>query len=221
MLRVETHMHTTESDGKPTPREAVKAASRRGLDAIIVTDHDTFMGSVKALGEARSLGLDLVVVYGAEVRTRWGDVVVACGSMPSTEPPRDLLELGDWRSSEGCVTIAVHPFHFYLPALGRRLYEASGSIDAVEVWNATSFYPLNLPAMRAARSLGKPGVSGSDAHVEAMIGVAPTLVDSRPDPDEIIGAIARGRVRPVYGYSIRGLINHLFWSAERRLSSII
>lgn len=217
MIRVETHMHTTESDGKLSPREAVKVASRR-VDAVIVTDHNTFRGSIRALEEARDLGLDLAVVYGAEIRTIWGDVIVACGSQPSKLPPRDPLELGDWRNDEGCISIAAHPFHFYLPALGRRLYSVSKAIDAVEVWNATSIYLFNLPAIRAAERMSKPAVSGSDAHVASMIGVAPTLVDSSPSPDDILDSIARGKAKPVYGYSLRGLVSHFLWSLERAIT---
>jgi 3',5'-nucleoside bisphosphate phosphatase len=40
--RADLHMHTTASDGWPTPQELVDHAARRAsLDVIAVTDHDT------------------------------------------------------------------------------------------------------------------------------------------------------------------------------------
>jgi 3',5'-nucleoside bisphosphate phosphatase len=57
---IDLHSHTNESDGTLTPRELVALAKRIGLDAIAITDHDTFSGYEKALPFAREDGLDLV-----------------------------------------------------------------------------------------------------------------------------------------------------------------
>jgi len=65
---IDLHSHTNESDGTFTPLELVDLAMERGLDALAISDHDTFAGFDQALPMARSRGLDLVC--GIELSTR-------------------------------------------------------------------------------------------------------------------------------------------------------
>ena len=65
---IDLHAHTNESDGTLTPFELVHLAKGIGLDALAVTDHDTFRGFEAALPEARRIGLDLV--RGIELNTK-------------------------------------------------------------------------------------------------------------------------------------------------------
>ncbi len=65
---IDLHAHTTESDGSLTPEELVRLAKRTGLDALAITDHDTFAGYTKALPFARDSGLYLVC--GIELNTK-------------------------------------------------------------------------------------------------------------------------------------------------------
>jgi hypothetical protein len=65
---IDLHSHTNESDGTFTPFELVKLAGERGVEALAISDHDTFAGYDQALPEARKSGLDLVC--GIELSTR-------------------------------------------------------------------------------------------------------------------------------------------------------
>lgn len=65
---VDLHSHTNESDGTFTPLELIDLAKRIGLDAIAITDHDTFAGYEKALPVARASHFDLV--RGIELNSR-------------------------------------------------------------------------------------------------------------------------------------------------------
>ncbi len=65
---IDLHSHTNESDGTFTPLELVELAVDRGVEALAISDHDTFAGYDQALPEARSRGLDLVC--GIELSTR-------------------------------------------------------------------------------------------------------------------------------------------------------
>jgi predicted metal-dependent phosphoesterase TrpH len=65
---IDLHSHTNESDGTFTPAELVDLAMERGLEALAISDHDTFAGFDQALPLARSRGLDLVC--GIELSTR-------------------------------------------------------------------------------------------------------------------------------------------------------
>jgi len=65
---IDLHTHTNESDGSYSPAELVCAALTKGLEALGITDHDTFAGYDQAAPLARTAGLDLVC--GIELSTR-------------------------------------------------------------------------------------------------------------------------------------------------------
>ncbi|MGE4422462.1 MAG: PHP domain-containing protein [Pseudodesulfovibrio sp.] len=64
-MSIDLHAHTTVSDGTLTPTELVKLAKESGLDAIAVTDHDTFQGIPEALEAGEKFGIE--VIPGAEL----------------------------------------------------------------------------------------------------------------------------------------------------------
>jgi predicted metal-dependent phosphoesterase TrpH len=57
---IDLHTHTNESDGSLTPAELVERALAVGLEALAITDHDTFAGYDQAVRPAGAAGLDLV-----------------------------------------------------------------------------------------------------------------------------------------------------------------
>ncbi len=66
---IDLHTHTDQSDGTLSPPELVEAACAASLDALAITDHDTFSGYELALPVARARGLDLV--WGIELSTTY------------------------------------------------------------------------------------------------------------------------------------------------------
>jgi predicted metal-dependent phosphoesterase TrpH len=65
---IDLHTHTDESDGTYSPLELVDHAVALGLEALAISDHDTFAGYDQAVPIARDAGLDLVC--GIELSTR-------------------------------------------------------------------------------------------------------------------------------------------------------
>lgn len=65
---IDLHTHTNESDGTLAPAELVKAALHAGLEALAITDHDTFAGYDQASPVAGANGLELIC--GIELNTR-------------------------------------------------------------------------------------------------------------------------------------------------------
>ena len=65
---IDLHSHTNESDGTFTPLELIDLAMEYGIEALAISDHDTFAGFDQALPIARARGLDLVC--GIELSTR-------------------------------------------------------------------------------------------------------------------------------------------------------
>ena len=54
------HLHTTASDGRLTPSELVKMASKKNLDIIAITDHDTTKGLTEGIIVGEKYGVKLI-----------------------------------------------------------------------------------------------------------------------------------------------------------------
>jgi len=65
---IDLHIHTTASDGTWTPGQVVTTAKHIGLDAISITDHDTFAGYEEARPLAAREGVQLIC--GIELSTK-------------------------------------------------------------------------------------------------------------------------------------------------------
>lgn len=60
MTIYDLHTHSTNSDGKFSPKEVVKQAFENGVKYLSLTDHDTVYGIEEALEEAKKLGITLL-----------------------------------------------------------------------------------------------------------------------------------------------------------------
>lgn len=60
---VDLHTHSTFSDGSDSPSQLVSLASREGLKAIALTDHDCLDGLEEAIAQAEKLGVELVPAF--------------------------------------------------------------------------------------------------------------------------------------------------------------
>ncbi|MCE4599041.1 MAG: PHP domain-containing protein [Desulfurococcales archaeon] len=218
--KIELHSHTTASDGSVSPEELVRIAFKKGLSGLAITDHNTFRGAVLGFRALKIHGFDMMLFYGNEVRTTWGDILVICDHPPSSEAPKDPFELREWSNDGNCIMIAAHPYHLGRNSIGSRVRVHGDLFDAIEVWNARGVPLLNIPAMNDAYRLGKPGVSGSDSHVISEVGVAPIELEWGPSSiDEVIDAIRRGRVKPSIAMPpIRAYIEAAAWAISRRMS---
>src|SRR3979409_2705805 len=107
--RADLHMHTTSSDGWPTPHELVEHAARRArLDVIAVTDHDTIEGALRAQEHAAKRER-VHVLDGEEVSSRDGHIV-ALFIERRVRPGMSAAATVDAIHGQGGLAIAVHPF---------------------------------------------------------------------------------------------------------------
>ncbi len=205
------HMHTRASDGRAYPADMVRAARAKGLGAVAITDHNTFAGSIAA---ARA-GVDgVIVVYGSEVRTEFGDVVVLCPSPPSREAPKALLDLLDFVTAESCLAFPAHPYDVRRLGIGPLLRLSAWA--AVEGWNAASDPISNAISWLEARAAGKVVLANSDAHVPEAVGAARNLLPDAVSREGVLEALRRGEVRALPGYSPIGFASSLAWAIARR-----
>jgi len=92
---IDLHSHTNQSDGTFSPSELVEEACRIGLEALAITDHDSFLGYDKAVPFAAQAGLELIC--GIEISTKYnGSSVHLLAYFPGQAPTagfREWLEL--------------------------------------------------------------------------------------------------------------------------------
>jgi len=92
---IDLHIHTTASDGSATPAAVIQEAKSIGLEAISITDHDTFDAYEEAVPAAREAGLQLI--WGIEISTKlvqpgkpFGKTVHLLGYFPKSPTPEFL-----------------------------------------------------------------------------------------------------------------------------------
>jgi predicted metal-dependent phosphoesterase TrpH len=176
----------------------VRAAAKRGLTHLAITDHDRIDGALEAQARAGSEDLALVVLVGQEIRTSTGDLIglFLRESVPPGLPPAEAI--GAVRDQGGLVGMA-HPFDRFRGSIGRADAEAfealAGTVDWIEAWNARLIVgDGNARAAELAVRLGIPGVAVSDAHTTMEVGIASTaLVGDASTADGLRAALAGPR----------------------------
>ncbi len=212
IVHADLHIHSWASDGEAHPSEIVRYARRVGLHVISVTDHDTFAGSVLARAAAGSGGP--IVVFGAEFRTEWGDVLVLC------EEPIPLIRnpyvLRDLANSFNCLLIPAHPFDIMRLGIGWRIREQLW--DSIECFNMGSDPVTNLASITYCRLHRVSCLANSDAHVLSMIGPCRTLIEvDELSAEDVLESIRKGLTHPRPYYSITGLSRKLLWGLKRKV----
>ena len=193
------HVHTASSyDAGATPERLLSTARESGLDAVVVTDHDTMEGARivdRVAGED-----DPLVLQGCEVSTAAGHLL-GIGIDSTPDPGRPLDSTVEAIRRQGGVAVVPHPFQRSRHGVaGRHI----GDIDGIEVANAQTLTGVrNTQAERFAAHEGIPRFGSSDAHSAASVGTGATAVDLPPgEPvtvDAVLDAMRAGRIRAVAG----------------------
>ncbi|HXM55210.1 MAG TPA: PHP domain-containing protein [Candidatus Dormibacteraeota bacterium] len=173
------HVHTTCSDGRPTPERLAERLLRSRLAVVAVTDHDTIEGALRVAEALAGRGPEIVI--GTEVTTADGHLL---GLFVARDVPagRSAAATVAAIHEQGGLAVAAHPYSL---ALGVGVLAARLPFDAVEVRNGS-------PLMELAN--GRPGgCAGAARRTSAR----PTPTWRRPS-----GASARrspARARPTCG----------------------
>jgi predicted metal-dependent phosphoesterase TrpH len=209
-------MHTSFSDGWPSPLELVDYARATAMDVIAVTDHDTIEGALRACDHAAGRS-KLQVIVGEEVSSRDGHIVglfLERRIRPGMSGAATVHAIHD----QGGIAIAVHPFWRTQrssrggPVHGVGWLAAELPFDAIEVENATpGFYFFNHLARRLNLGLGCSEVGGSDAHILDAVGRAYTQFPGKT-PKALRAAIEEGKtVAGRRRYRAMGLMRYAAW----------
>ena len=190
MLRVEFHSHTHASkDSLTTPADLVAAARRKGIDRLIITDHNTIAGARMA----QALDPELVIV-GEEIMTTRGEILASFVTEeipPLLSPNETIRRLKD----QGAFISVSHPFDRLRSGAWREedLLEILPQVDAIEVYNSRCMFPgFNRETRKFAEKHNIPGTVGSDAHAAFEVGRSLLVLEQFEGPDEMRKVIRNG-----------------------------
>jgi predicted metal-dependent phosphoesterase TrpH len=168
-FRCDLHMHSHHScDSLLTPRAIFRAARRRGLPAIAVTDHETIAGGLEARAAAPG---NLVVIVGCEIHTEYGDIV--CLFLREEIRGHDALGVIAQAHAQGGVAFLPHPLRSHSLSIPDAVLDACDGYEALNS-RAGSFSPIGAPenSTHWERLAGKAVLANSDAHLGSEIGLA-------------------------------------------------
>ena len=209
-MKLDTHVHTFHSgnasvfpfnhfmrESYNTPESVYATARQRGMDLVMVTDHDEISGAL-ALGD----GADVLV--GCEVTAEFPDLdlcvhlnVIDITLAQHNEIQRlrtDIRELLPYLRYQGIYTSLNHVASgINGPLTGAHVAAILPWVDALEVINGTRLPVQNKTALCVAQAAGKHMIAGSDSHTGRGIGLTWTEVPGAQTRDEFLTGLRAGR----------------------------
>jgi predicted metal-dependent phosphoesterase TrpH len=190
MLRIEFHCHTRASkDSLTRPADLIAAARRKGIDRLIVTDHNSIAGA----REAQAIDPQLIIV-GEEIMTTRGEILAAFvqEEIPAGLSPNETIRR---LKEQGAFISVSHPFDRLREGGWQEndLLEILPLVDAIEVYNSRCTLPsFNRRVREFAEKYNIAGTVGSDAHAAFEVGRSLMLLDQFTGADEMRKLIRRG-----------------------------
>jgi predicted metal-dependent phosphoesterase TrpH len=186
-LIVEFHCHTIYSDGLATPEKLLEISKRKGIDRLVITDHNTIRGALRA----RELDPERVIV-GEEILTTQGEFLAA---FVKEEIPKRLTPMETIRrlKDQGAFISVSHPFdRLRCGWETEQLLEILPYVDAIETFNARAYRAaVNQQAQEFAWQHHLAGTAGSDAHASFELGAATMTLPYFTDAASLRQAMAQ------------------------------
>ena len=179
--RADIHMHTSCSDGLPSPEALALHLAKTELAVVAVTDHDSVEGAFR-VAAALAGGPGPEVVIGEEVSSADGHIL-ALYIERRIPPGLSAAATIDAIHDQGGLAVAAHPLSFPSTA-GRKFFLGVGTLawtlpfDGVELVNGTPLAEVGNHKARARHQQAgrvSAAVGGSDAHVAAAVGHVHTV----------------------------------------------
>jgi predicted metal-dependent phosphoesterase TrpH len=193
---VDLHCHTRGSfDSLSDPQAVMRAAVKRGLTHLAITDHDRIDEALRARDSAPQ---DLTIIVGSEVKTSDGDLI--CLFLERAIPPGlPAIEAIAAAREQGALVGIPHPFDRFRGSMlnDPRLEDLAGQVDWVEGWNARLVGGGNQRAAEFAQAHDLASVAVSDAHSVLEVGIAYTVLDGDPStPAGLLAALRLAAIVP-------------------------
>ena len=190
MIKLEFHCHTYASkDSLTRPADLIAAARRKGIDRVVVTDHNSIAGAQ----EAQAIDPELIII-GEEIMTTKGEILAAFvkDEIPAYLTPQETISR---LKEQGAFISVSHPFDELRKGGWKEndLLEILPFVDAIEVYNSRCMFPrFNRRAELFAREYNIAGTVGSDAHAAFEVGRSLLLLDQFTGPEGLRQVIRKG-----------------------------
>ena len=192
---IDLHCHSFFSgDGVSSPEALIAAARKKGLHGFALTDHNTSDGCRYLLdkGFIREDGQpvdDFLIIPGVEITTAEGHLLCLGVALPYLKGT-PAVEVCKMVHDLGGLAIPPHPYDLFRAGIRESVLDTL-NLDALEVFNAaTTLKRYNKMAFDYATRRNLPMTAGSDAHHEAAIGTAYTILETND-------------------FSVRGILNQI------------
>lgn len=192
-ISLEFHCHTHASkDSLTRPADLVSAARRKGIDRVVITDHNSIAGAL----EARTIDPELIIV-GEEIMTNKGEILAAFiqEHVPADLTPQETIQR---LKEQGAFISVSHPFDKLRKGGWKEneLLEILPYVDAIEIFNSRCMFPrFNKSACEFAERHNISGTVGSDAHAAFELGRSLLYVDQFTSPQELRKVIRGAKVK--------------------------
>ena len=209
-MKLDAHVHTTHSgkatvfpfnhfvrESYNTPDGVYATAKKRGMDLVIITDHDQISGAL-ALGDRED------VLVGCEVTAEWPDIdlcvhinVFDITPAQHEEIQRlrfDVRQLMPYLNQQGIYSSLNHVASgINGPLTATHLAAVLPWVDGLEVINGTRQPSQNRTAFCLAAAAGKHTLGGGDSHTGRGIGLTWTEVPGARTREEFMQGLRAGR----------------------------
>lgn len=193
MLKIEFHCHTHASkDSLTKPADLIKTARRKGLNRLVITDHNSTQGAFAA----QKLDPELVIV-GEEIMTTQGEILAAfvTEEIPPNLSPQETIKV---LKEQGAFISVSHPFDRLRKGGWEEndLLEIISDVDAIEIFNSRCMDSrFNLQAKQFAEKYNLAGTVGSDAHAAFEVGTSVILLDQFEGADGMRKVIRQAKFK--------------------------
>ena len=203
IIDLHVHEHLFSACAVMSLEDAVKAARRRGLDGICITNHDSL--DIRCAEYLHTVNFPVFV--GVEFFTNEGEII-AFGLERLPSQPIGAQEFINYVARKGGFCFAAHPFRKCGAGLGKHVY-AVKNLPGVEVCNGANLDAENLEAVQACEDMGLIPLGGSDAHRIYEVGLCATWFPERITSErELLTALKSGNCRPVVQKGDRTWMNY-------------
>jgi len=204
---LDTHIHTEFShDSLLKLKTLLKIAKKRNLNAIAITDHNTFKAFDRISKSYNDS--DIMIVPGMEIKTQFGDLIALFINEEIRE--RDFNAVIDEVRSQDGLTVLAHPFRSHsFPNI-----KSLNRVDAIEVLNGRTSRKNNLKAFFLAKRLRKLVTAGSDAHFGFEVGSVRMRFASEPSDLENLKKLIKSRRFLIVGRESSPIVHFMSVTVE-------
>ncbi|HQP08106.1 MAG TPA: PHP-associated domain-containing protein [Anaerolineaceae bacterium] len=192
MITLEFHCHTMYSkDSLMHPAQLIRIARARGIDRIVVTDHNTIRGALAA----RQLAPEMIII-GEEIQTTEGELLAAFVNREVPAGLEPVAAIKMLKDQNAFISVS-HPFDAMRSGWKPETLAALlDSLDAIEVFNSRTMRPLHNEAAKLfAQDHALLAIAGSDSHAAIEVGKAVMQLPDFTTSDELRAAVRQASIQ--------------------------